>query len=240
MKMGNPCQDLQLYEEIKRLPKDDAYANIKDNSLRILLSHAAEYQKHNAVQHLLYWHSDVDSKDKSGRTSLSRAAEADCPALVKLLLDNGADVNAKDSNGRTALFWAARAGSPKCVDELLLSGASRAIRDHLGLSALLLAERESVKHIEAIRAHLKEDPFLFYWGKTPFWKLTQLEKKIFDDEWQMKRGWDWLYIADGTPLFFNSEGKEISAIELASYRFALYGNHGPWSHFKSCFFAAIA
>ena len=218
--------------EVKILLDNGADVNKQDSNGRTPLSHAAEYRRFRTAQLLIERGADVDVPDFSGRAPISFAAESDDRDLVELLLNNGADINSKCEDDLTPLHYAGLAGNPDMVEMLLERGADKDIRDCGGGTALIsAAEHSAAKHVEEVVSLLKNEFFKSdrVWRIYP--RVTRLENMVFDEDWNLNKGWDWLYdTTQKGPLtgyiFFQTWDKEYTVEDLMEGR---RGDKGPWA-----------
>ncbi|KFX94529.1 hypothetical protein V490_04313 [Pseudogymnoascus sp. VKM F-3557] len=111
--------------------------DVKDDSGRTPLSHAAENGHEAVVKLLLANNADINLPDKWwGQTPLVWATDNSQEAMVKLLLANSADIELKCRYGRTPLLWAVINGAETVTRILLESGAKINSQDNSGRTAL--------------------------------------------------------------------------------------------------------
>lgn len=112
-------------ESIRRLVKDKADINAKDNAGLVPLHVAAGDGEVEAVKLLCELGADVNAQTSfDGSTPMHKAVEEGYTEVIEALIEGGADVNAGNNEGFTPLHECARAGMAEAVTLLLEKGAN--------------------------------------------------------------------------------------------------------------------
>ncbi len=117
------CSDANDFDKVKRLIRNGADVNGKDDIDRTPLHLGKKNQSHPKVTALLIAHgADVNAVQVGEVTPLMVAAEQGRIDDMNILIGSGANVNAVDYNGNTALGYAVLHNNEKAIDILITNG----------------------------------------------------------------------------------------------------------------------